>query len=63
MPRAVAAFGIVTGAVGIVAETLRPVIEYGYLLYGLLLPTWFILTAWRLHTLGRRTHDPLAAHN
>ena len=45
VPVPVAAFGALTGAVGIVAETLRPVIEYGYLLYGLLLPTWFVLTA------------------
>jgi hypothetical protein len=54
VPAAVAAVGIVTGAVGIVAESLRPLIDYGYLLYGLLLPTWFILTGWTLHTLGRQ---------
>lgn len=59
----VAAFGVLTGAVGIVAEALRPVIEYGYLLYGLLLPTWFVLTALRLHRLGARPRDPLAVHN
>jgi hypothetical protein len=54
VPAGVAAFGIVTGAVGILAESLRPLIDYGYLVYGLLLPTWFILTGWTLHTLGRR---------
>ena len=53
VPAGVAAFGIVTGAVGIVAELLRPLIDYGYLIYGPLLPTWFILTGWTLHTLGR----------
>jgi hypothetical protein len=53
VPAAVAAIGIITGAVGIAAESLRPLIDYGYLIYGLLLPTWFILTGWTLHTLGR----------
>jgi len=59
-PAGVAAYGVVTGAVGIVAESLRPMIGYGYLIYGLLLPTWFILTGWKLHTLGR--HGRIAAH-
>ena len=58
VPAAVAAFGILTGALGIVAESLRPLIDYGYLIYGLLLPTWFILTGWTLHTHGR---DPTIA--
>lgn len=63
VPAPTAAFGVLTGAVGIVAETLRPVIEYGYLLYGLLLPTWFVLTALRLHTLGRRPGTPAQPHH
>ena len=70
VPAGVAAFGIVTGAVGIVAESLRPLIDYGYLIYGLLLPTWFILTGWTLHTLARHpriasqpsTDDPANDH-
>jgi len=70
VPAGVAALGIVTGAVGIAAESLRPLIDYGYLIYGLLLPTWFILTGWTLHTLGRhpmsasqpRTDDPANDH-
>ena len=49
-----ATFGAVTGAVGIVSEALRPVIESAYLLYGLLLPTWFVLTGWRLWALARQ---------
>lgn len=51
-----AAFGVFAGAVGIVSEALRPVIGPGYLLYGLLLPTWFGLVGWKLHRLatGRR---------
>jgi hypothetical protein len=28
-------------------------IDYGYLVYGLLLPAWFILTGLTLRTLGR----------
>ena len=56
-PAGVAAFGILTGAVGIVAESLRPLIDYGYLLYGLLLPTWFILTGPSRQSLRR---DPPA---
>lgn len=55
-PRALGLFGAVTGAVGVVSEALRPVIESAYLLYGLLLPTWFILTGWRLWALARQ-HD------
>ncbi|MGO4342177.1 hypothetical protein [Pedococcus sp. 2YAF34] len=62
VPARVAAFGILTGAVGIVAEALRPVIGDGYLLYGLLLPVWFALTAWTLHTLGRRPPAPVTGN-
>ncbi len=41
--RAVANLGVVAGAAGIVAETLRPVIGPAYMLYGFLLPVWFAL--------------------
>lgn len=51
--RLVAVVGVVAGAVGIVAEALRPVIGAGYLVYGLLLPAWFALVAWRLLTIHR----------
>jgi hypothetical protein len=57
-PRALVLFGAVTGAVGVVSEALRPVIESAYLLYGLLLPTWFILTGWRLWGLARQNGRP-----
>jgi len=57
-PRALGLFGAVTGAVGVVSEALRPVIESAYLLYGLLLPTWFILTGWRLWALARQHGRP-----
>lgn len=48
-------FGVLTGTIGIVSEALRPMIGPWYLLYGLLLPTWFALVAWRLLRLGRRS--------
>jgi hypothetical protein len=54
----VAAFGIVTGTVGILCEALRPMIGGWYLLYGLLLPTWFALVGWHLHRLSRRQQTP-----
>ena len=40
--------GVVAGAVGILAEALRPLIGPAYLLYGLLLPLWFALVGWKL---------------
>lgn len=50
----VAILGIVTGAAGVVSEAFRPMIGPAYLLYGLLLPTWFALVGWKLHRLDRR---------
>lgn len=55
--RAVWILGVVTGAVGIVSEILRPVIGSGFLLYGLLLPIWFLLTGWKLLQLTRGVRD------
>jgi hypothetical protein len=40
--------GVAAGAVGIVAEALRPMIGPGYLIYGLLLPVWFAMVGWKL---------------
>jgi hypothetical protein len=57
-PPTLAMFGAVTGVVGVVSEALRPVIESAYLLYGLLLPTWFVLTGWRLWALARQHGRP-----
>ena len=51
---AVAVLGVVAGALGIVSETLRPMIGAAYLVYGLLLPTWFALVGWKLLRLARR---------
>jgi hypothetical protein len=57
-PRALGLSGAVTGAVGVVSVALRPVIESAHLFYGLLLPTWFILTGWRLWALARQHGRP-----
>lgn len=50
--RTVGYLGMATGALGVVSEALQPVLGLGYLLYGLLLPTWFALVAWKLLTAG-----------
>lgn len=52
--RVIGVLGVVTGAAGIVSEALRPMIGSAYLLYGLLLPTWFALVGWKLFRLDRR---------
>ncbi len=44
----VGTLGVMAGAAGIVAEALRPEIGLGYMVYGLLLPTWFALVGWKL---------------
>ena len=49
----VGTLGVVAGAVGILAEALRPVIGPGYMLYGLLLPAWFAMAGWKLLGLDR----------
>ena len=49
-----ASLGVLIGAVGIVSEALRPVIGPGYLLYGLLLPTWFAVVGWKLLHLDQK---------
>ena len=51
-PKGVAYLGIVTGALGIVSEALRPILGPGYFVYGLLLPTWFLAVGWTLYRLG-----------
>jgi len=50
----VGTLGVLTGAAGIVSEAMRPMIGPAYLLYGLLLPTWFVLVGWKLLRLDRR---------
>ncbi len=52
-PKGVAYLGIATGVLGIVSEALRPMIGPGYFVYGLLLPTWFLVVGWKLYRLAR----------
>ncbi len=50
--KGVAYLGIATGALGIISETLRPILGIGYIVYGVLLPIWFIAVGWKLYRLG-----------
>jgi hypothetical protein len=59
MPTAV--LGILTGAVGIFCEALRPLIGPIYLLYGVALPVWFGMVGWRLLTIARPQHSIASA--
>lgn len=43
--------GIVTGALGMVSETLREMIGPAYFVYGILLPAWFVAVGWKLFRL------------
>jgi len=52
-PKGIAYLGIVTGALGIVSEALRPIIGPGYLVYGLLLSAWFLVVGWKLYRLAK----------
>lgn len=51
-PKGVAYLGIVMGALGIVSEAIRPILGIGYIVYGLLLPIWFLVVGWKLYRLG-----------
>ncbi len=51
--RALAVVGVVTGVLGVVSEVSRPLIGPAYLVYGLLLPTWFGWVGLRLFRLTR----------
>jgi Domain of unknown function (DUF4386) len=53
--RAVAYLGIATGVLGIASEALRPVIEGGYGVYGVLLLVWMGAVGWKLVGLGRNS--------
>jgi hypothetical protein len=44
--------GIITGALGIFSEAIRPILGIGYIVYGLLLPIWFLVVGWKLYRLG-----------
>jgi Domain of unknown function (DUF4386) len=51
-PRGVAYLGIFTAVLGIVSEALRPIIEGGYGVYGVLLLVWMGAVGWKLYRLG-----------
>jgi hypothetical protein len=51
-PRWIAYLGIATGILGVASEALRPVIEGGYGVYGLLLLVWTAAVGWRLFGLA-----------
>jgi hypothetical protein len=55
-PRLVAYLGILTGLVGIVCESLRPVIGPWYGLYGVLF-LWVAAVGWRLYHLSRQSSE------
>ncbi len=50
--KSLAYFGIVTGALGIVSEALRPVLGISYAVYGVLLILWFLVIGWTLYRLA-----------
>lgn len=60
--RALAWLGVVTGAVGVVSEVLRPVLGAAYAGYGLLLFVWLgwvAVALWRLPSVeGVAAHSP-----
>lgn len=51
--RTLAVLGVITGALGIVFEALRPMVGSAYAIYGLLLPIWFVLVGLRLFRISR----------
>jgi hypothetical protein len=52
-PRWVAYLGVATGAMGIVAEALRPILGAGFAVYGLCLLVWLSAVGWHLQRLSR----------
>lgn len=59
-PRWVAYLGMVTGAVGMVSESLKPLLEMGYIVYGLLVMIWIIAIGWEMIGLGRAAKPDLS---
>jgi hypothetical protein len=50
--KGVAYMGVITGALGIMSEALRPILGYGYAVYGILSLIWLIAVGWKLYRLG-----------
>jgi hypothetical protein len=51
-PKWVAYLGIATGVLGVASEALRPVIEGGYSVYGMLILVWTGAVGWKLYEFG-----------
>jgi hypothetical protein len=51
--KTVAYLGVATGAIGIVSESLKPVLGIGHIIYGVLLMVWIIAIGWELVRLAR----------
>ncbi len=60
-PRWVAYLGVATGAIGVVSETLRPVLGAGYSVYGILLLVWFVVVGLKLRGFGKSAHAPASS--
>lgn len=58
--KGVAYLGIATGAIGVVSESLRPVLGGFYAIYGLLLFAWFVAIAWELYRLSSKASRGLS---
>jgi hypothetical protein len=50
--KGVAYLGIITGVLGIFSEALRPILSAPFILFGVLLPTWFLAVGWKLYRPG-----------
>jgi hypothetical protein len=50
----VAGLGVVAGAIGVVCESLKPVVGLGYIAYGLLLFAWLVAIGWEFLRLSRQ---------
>ena len=50
--KSVAYLGIITGILGVVSETLRPIMGISYAVYGILLIVWFLVIGWNLFWLA-----------
>lgn len=50
--KGIAYLGIVTGALGIISEALRPILGVGYIVFFVLEVIWLIAVGWKLYRLG-----------
>lgn len=55
--KGVAYLGIATGAIGTVSEALKPVLGWGYAVYGILILVWFAAVGWEFYRLSRKSGE------